>query len=616
MQLKYRITLAKRLLTFALIVTLFSTFAPAQIGTGKVTTLVGLPEGYWSVGKSQPIVDKTQTIVLDPNLSNLTANERAAINKLFEVGEIFQKLYELQKNPKAVKAHLALAQLDKQMKSSAATQNLLTLYRLFQGTMATTLDGKRESFLPNAAQPDAGGMYPADSTKEEIDKFLAANPEMRDEILGERTVVRRQTAANLQRDLGKLRQFAVLDTLHPNLKTRLQNALKKPDAKAFYAVPYSIAYADELVRAHGLLNEAADLVQKDDSEFAGYLRNRSRDLLTDDYESGDAAWVTARFKHLNSQIGSYETYDDTFYSVKTFFSFNVLYTRQPETANLGKALQGLQRLEDSLPYNNHKKVKEDISVGIYDIVADYGQSRGGNTATILPNEALYARRYGRTIMIRSNILQNKDIFDANLKAWQVAVAPEFKNDLTPEGSFYYTLWHEVGHYLGVDRTKDNRDLDDALEENSNTLEEMKSDLVSLYVAEALQKQGYYTKEQLRNVYASGIRRVLQTVQPRRTQPYQTMQLMQWNFFMENGLLKFDGKTQRLEIDYGKYHDVVGKLLEKVLDVQYQGDKAASDRFIDQYAKWDESLHGAIAKNIRDQQQYRFRLFKYAAIDGK
>ena len=41
----------------------------------------------------------------------------------------------------------------------------------------------------------------------------------------------------------------------------------------------------------------------------------------DDYESGDAAWVTGHFKNLNAQIGSYETYDDELYGVKTFFRF-------------------------------------------------------------------------------------------------------------------------------------------------------------------------------------------------------------------------------------------------------------------------------------------------------
>jgi hypothetical protein len=146
------------------------------------------------------------------------------------------------------------------------------------------------------------------------------------------------------------------------------------------------------------------------------------------------------------------------------------------------------------------------------------------------------------------------------------------------------------------------------------MEEMKADLVSLFVAEALRKQGYYNDAQLRALYASGINRVLQNNKPRRDQPYNTMQLMQWNFFLENGVLSFDSQTKRLNINYDKYHEAVGKLLAKVLEAQNQGDKAASDRFIEQYAKWDENLHGAVAKNIRDQQRYRFRLFKYAALD--
>ena len=33
--------------------------------------------------------------------------------------------------------------------------------------------------------------------------------------------------------------------------------------KGFYAVPYSVAWADEMVRSHALLNEAADAVEKD-----------------------------------------------------------------------------------------------------------------------------------------------------------------------------------------------------------------------------------------------------------------------------------------------------------------------------------------------------------------
>lgn len=572
-----------------------------------------MPAGYWPLEKSRAIIEKMQTVRLAPDLSHLRPGERASLSKLLEVGQIFQELHEEQLHAQALPSYRELLALDKRLGSPAATQNLLTLYRLNQGPITGTLDNKRETFLPVKPRQIGSNMYPQGATKEELEAFLNAHPEQRASILDLRTVVRRATSESLRQDIAKLRQYPALATLHPGLQAELTGLLARPDPKSFYAVPYSLAYADKLIRAHALLNEAANLVEKDDEEFARYLRNRSRDLLTDDYESGDAAWVTGRFKNLNAQIGSYEVYADDLYGVKSFFAFSLLSKRGQETEALRQAMKGLQALEDSLPYEHHKKVREDIPVGVYDVVADFGQARGGNTATILPNESFLARRYGRTILLRSNIMRNPDLFGGVSKRWEAAVAPAHYQELTSEGNFYRTLWHEVGHYLGVDLTKNGQDLDAALQENSSALEEMKADLVALFVAEALRKQGYYTAEQLRSVYASGILRVLQNNKPRRDQAYNTMQLMQWNFFMENGLLAFDAQTGKLKINYDKYHSVVGRLLAKVLEVQYEGDKAASDRFIEQYTTWNENLHGVLAKNIREQQRYRFQLFKYAAL---
>jgi hypothetical protein len=597
----------------AILALLFCATLMAQTAPRK-NAEVKLPEGYWPLEKSQSILDKTQEVRLAPDISRLSEGERRAVALLLEVGKIFQELYELQRHGQALSAYRDLQRLDAQAGSPAATRNLLTLYRLNQGPIAGTLDNRREPFLPVEMTPPGRNMYPWGITKEEVETFLAAHPEKRDRILDLRTVVRRATKENLERDTARLKQYPALATLHPGLQQELDAALAARDPKGLYAVPYAVAYADELIRAHALLNEAADAIQKTDEEFARYLRNRSRDLLTNDYESGDASWVTGRFKNLNAQIGSYETYDDELFGVKSFFAFSLLYTRQQETADLRKAMKGLQALEDSLPYERHKKVKEDIPVGVYDVIADFSQARGANTATILPNESYLARRYGRTILLRANIMRNPELFQSTGGAWKAAVAPAHEHELTSDGNFYRTLWHEVGHYLGVDMTADGRDLDAALQENASAMEEMKADLVSLFVAEALRKQGYYTDAQLRAVYASGINRVLQNNKPRRDQPYNTMQLMQWNFFLENGLLGFDQSSKRLNINYDRYHEVVGKMLAKVLEVQSQGDKAASDRFIEQYTRWDEGLHGAVAKNIRDQQRYRFRLFKYAALD--
>jgi hypothetical protein len=631
-----------KLLTSALMIGIF-TGTMAQTGS-RTNSRDGLPAGYWPLEKSQPIIDKTETIRLAPDVSHLSDGERQAVTKLLEVGRIFQSLFEQQRHPQALTAHRNLVQIDTRTGSSAATQNLLTLYRLNQGPIATTLDNKREAFLPVDDVKPGKNVYPWGVKKEELDAFLSTHPEKRDSILDLRTVVRRLTLANVQRDLATLKKYPALDTLHPGFHQDLQKMsrasakaprsptsnVQRPTSKTnaivdhhtldtgpgtldvgFYAVPYAIAYADELMKAYSLLNEAADALAKDDEEFARYLRNRARDLLSNDYESGDAAWITGHFKNLNAQIGSYEVYDDELYGVKTFFSFNLLSTRRQETTALRQAMRGLQALEDSLPYENHKKIREDIPVGVYDVVADFGQSRGGNTATILPNESYLARRYGRTILLRTNIMREPNIFQGTSRTWEAAIAAEHKNDLSADGTFYRTLWHEVGHYLGVDRTKDGRDLDEALQEDSSAMEEMKADLVSLFVAPALRKNDYYTDAQLRSVYASGVLRVLQNNKPRRDQPYNTMQLMQWNFFLENGLLSVE--NGKLRIHYDKYHEVVGKMLRKVLEVQHQGDKAAAGRFIEQYTKWDDNLHGAIAKNIRDQQRYRFRVFKYAAL---
>ena len=60
-----------------------------------------LPAGYWPLEKSAPIVERTQTIRLAPDLAHLSAGERAAVSKLLEVGRIFQELYEQQRHARA-----------------------------------------------------------------------------------------------------------------------------------------------------------------------------------------------------------------------------------------------------------------------------------------------------------------------------------------------------------------------------------------------------------------------------------------------------------------------------------------------------------------------------------
>ncbi len=557
----------------------------------------------WSEQQTREILEKTETIRLAPEIGHLGPGERSAVAKLIEVGHIFQDVYEAQRHHQALAARARLA------KGSGEA----TLYRLFQGPIATTLDNKRVPFLPVDEAPPGKNVYPLDLTAKEYEDFLKAHPDRSSELTHLRSVVRRADAASLESDLATLRKHPALSLLHPGLHKRLEAFADKPDRAMLYAVPYSVAYADQMLRASALLSEAAAAVEGEDEEFARFLRNRSRDLLSDDYESGDAAWITGRFKNLNAQIGAYETYDDELSGTRAFYALNVLARRPAETDALLRGLQGIQAVEDALPYDRRKKVREDIPVGVYDVVADFGQSRGANTATILPNEAYLARRYGRIILLRANIMRSPQIFGAQNANWGAVVKPEFAGHVTPDSQFNRTLWHEIGHYLGVDRTRDDRDLDVALGADANLIEEMKADLVSLFSGRQLQQSGYFTADQLRSHYASGILRTLQNNRPRRDQAYNIMQLMQFNWFLDRGVLRFDAGDGRLAIDYGRYHEAVEALLREVLAVQDAGDPKRAAAFVDRWDNWDEALHGRIAKAMRDRQKYRYRLFTYAAL---
>jgi hypothetical protein len=556
----------------------------------------------WSAEQIAPILARTQLLHLNPDLSALSAGERAAVGELLQAGERLHRLYMDQRHPEALAAADYLA-------AHPELGAHRDLFRLNAGPIATTLDNTRGPFLSVSPETPARNMYPAGVTRAIMDAYLDANPARRAALLDTRGVVWAATPENRRRALDALRRYPVLDTLHPGLAERLRTA------DTYLAAPYSVAYAEDILFVYARLNAAAADVEAGDAAFARYLRLRARDLLADDYEGGDAAWVTGEFTgNLNAQIGAYETYDDALYGVKTFFSLSLLVRDRARSEELQAALADIQTVENALPYAHHREVKSDIPVGVYNIIADFGQARGANTASILPNDAYLARQYGRTILMRGNILLNDEIFAETHRAFSAVLIPSQADHLTAEGGFYRTLWHEIGHYLGVDQTEDGRGLDAALEDNSALYEEMKADLVSLTAARILHERGRISEAQLRAIYAGGIRRVLQKNRPRREQPYGMMQLMQWNYFLDRRVLRYaDG---RLTIDYAHYPAAVEGMLREVLAIQRAGDRARANAFIDRWSTWSPDLHEVIARNMRESERTRFNLVTYEAIDGQ
>jgi hypothetical protein len=569
-----------------------------------------LPEGYWSLEQAKEVAEKTRTITLDPDLSSLTAAEKAAAEKLMRVGFIFNRLYEDSLHPQALESLEKLKDLHDGGEHTAA---LLDIYYRSKGPVTTTLQNQRVPFLPVIAEEPGKNVYPRGMSTELLDPFLEANPQKARDLLNLRTVVRENSSDNLARDLAMLDRFPLLDGLHPGLRNRLQALQSGRDSAPWYALPYSVRWAPDIMQAYALIMAAAEDVREEDPDFAAYLSLRARDIVSDDYEGGDASWVRGRFNNLNAQIGSYEVYADALYGVKSFFSLSLLLRDTEKSNELSAALGGLQAIQDSLPVGAGRKIQQDIPVGVYNIIADFGQSRGGNTATILPNDSNHTRKYGRTILLRYNIMTHPQLFEDRQHTFQTAVKAEHAEDLTLNGPFYRTLWHEVGHYLGVDKTADGRDLNEALSPWGSHYEEMKADLVSAFTSAHLNATGVMDDELFRSVQAASVLRVLQKNQPRMDQPYQTMQLMQFNYFLENGLLSFDPSDARLEIHYDQYNRVIRQLLSEVLSIQKQGNSEKAREFIEKYIGWSPEVHDRLAQRLRDSSRYRFLMVRYKAL---
>ncbi|WP_294172923.1 hypothetical protein, partial [uncultured Sphingomonas sp.] len=151
----------------------------------------------WSPAQVQQILEKTQSIRLAPDLSHLSADERAAVDRLLQVGAIFQDIYETQRHRGAIEARQSLLG-----RRDALAPQLYKLYRLNQGPVAVTLDNKRVPFVAVDAPPPGKNVYPWDLTKAEIDAYIAANPAEKAGLTHLRSVVRRADAASLRQDLA------------------------------------------------------------------------------------------------------------------------------------------------------------------------------------------------------------------------------------------------------------------------------------------------------------------------------------------------------------------------------------------------------------------------------
>ena len=572
---------------------------------------VRLPRGYWGRDRTRAILDKVLTTRYEVDLGGLGPGEHAALAELLAAGHALQDLAEDTEHHQALRARRRLHELHERLGRPPATADLLELYELNQGPIATTLDNELLPFLPVDPYAHGRNVYPWAITADEVEAFVAERPDRRAWILDSHTTVRRTTVAAVKGDLATLRRYPVLAGLHPGLVEYLHAVAATPERDALYAVPYSVAWPEAVLDVAGYLHRAAVAVGDEDPDFADFLRLRSRDLLADDNEAGDAAWVRGTFNQLDVVVGAHETYDDELFGAKAFFGLAILLREPTGTAELRDRMGHVQAIEDALPTDRHRTVASEIPVGSFDVIAAFGQGTGP-VAEILPNDPVLIRKYGRKILLRHNFQVAPGPFELLAARWRAAMAPVHHDELTPEGMFRQTTWHEVGHYLGPDTDRSGRSLDAALGEDAAILEELKSELVSSFACRWLGEAGAFSPEEVTSVVAGCILAGLRPVRPLRAQPYPTLWVMLLNHHLEAGALRIE--ADGIHIDHARMPDAVETMLRQALAIQDHGSRVESNAFIERYSTWDER-HEQIAARIRAVERYRSLHARFAILDG-
>ena len=364
------------------------------------------------------------------------------------------------------------------------------------------------------------------SPRPEYDAYLAAHPDERAELTHLRSVVRRADSRASTATSPSLRQYPVLESSIPAL-LRSSRALAgqpgptQPSTPRLIRSPMPTRWSAR----PGCFTKPPQAVEADDAEFARYLRNRARDLLSDDYESGDAAWITGRFKNLNAQIGAYETYDDELLGTRAFYALSLLAAAHERTDGArARRCRACRRSRTRCPTTGTRRCREDIPVGVYDVIADFGQSRGGNTATNPAQRSLSrAPLRPHHPAARQHHAQSPEIFGGSGDDLGArSCAPQFAGHLTADSHFYRTLWHEVGHYLGADRTaRRPRPRRRTRRRRQSARGDEGRPRLAVRRRGAAPPRLFQRRCSCARIYASGILRTLQNVKPRREQPYQT-----------------------------------------------------------------------------------------------
>ena len=548
--------------------------AAAQSSTSSPSAGPGSSAKLYVVPDLAERVAKFKLVHMPFNSAELSAREKQMVAKLVDASGLLDCIYWRQNDPEGLKLYLSLA------KSKDSQDELLRRFLKINGSRFDLIDDDKP-FVGADPMPPGRGFFPgAPSTKlialRAIEEFVRQVPDKRAAIYS---------------------PHSIIEGLQPEWVSRA------PVYTGRYAprvIPYHVAFAEFLKPMAGDLREAAAL--SDDPAFAKFLRLRADALLTDDYYASDIAWLDLENPKFDVVFAPYEVYDDSLLGVKTTYGASVMIRNDAESEKLALYQRYVPDLQEALPLpaaDLPSKRGKQSPMEVVDSPYRAGDLLHGYQAVAdnLPNDPRIHEEKGSKKIFWKNFMDARvnyiilPLAQRTMRADQAAMA-------SGEGYLADTIMHEISHGLGpafAHTAQGKVQINEAIGSSYSALEESKADVVGEFCYGWLIDHGALPKERRNITYASYVAGIFRTVRFGVAEAHGAGEIMQFNYYVEQGAISRDAATGLYVIDFAKMPAAIAALAKELLEQEATGDRARTDAWFKKYGTMPPELSALLAK---------------------
>ena len=370
----------------------------------------------------------------------------------------------------------------------------------------------------------------------------------------------------------------------------LYTLVRRNDDGSLEAVPYHVAFADEVKKAADLMKQAAALAE--DEGFKNYLELRAEALLTDEYYESDLAWMEMKDNTIDFVVGPIEVYEDKLFNYKAAHEAYILVKDKEWSRRLAHYAALLPDLQRGLPVDDaYKKEmpgsKSDLNA--YDVIYYAGDCNAGSKtiAINLPNDERVHAKAG------SRRLQLKNAMKAKFDKILVPIADELivsdqRQHITFDAFFANTMFHEVAHGLGINQTINGKGtVREALKDLGSAMEEGKADILGLYMISSLLESGEL-EGNINDYYVTFITGIFRSVRFGAASAHGKANMIRFNYFQKMGAFVRD-ENGHYRVVFDKMGEAMEALSRDILMLQGDGDYEGVTKLFAEMGNIDDQL---------------------------